>query len=157
MTKVRAPIGSSANGCAVATPEYNGADGVTKATDPRGYSTTFLYDVDRQLTKVTDARGKTRQYGYGLALVQSGQFGVPARRQVGRLDQHRLQMFVSFLREGPWKNFVMAPTRAEELAALRRHTRTGRPLGSESFVEKISTLLGRDLRKQKPGRKLKEG
>ena len=33
----------------------------------------------------------------------------------------------------------------------------GRPLGSESFVEKISTLLGRDLRKQKPGRKPKEG
>ena len=58
---------------------------------------------------------------------------------------------------GPWKDFIMAPTRAEELAALRRPTRTGRPLGSESFVEKISTLLGRDLRKQKPGRKPKEG
>jgi putative transposase len=57
----------------------------------------------------------------------------------------------------PWKDFVMAPSRAEELAALRRHTRTGRPLGSESFVEKISTLLGRDLRKQKPGPKPKEG
>jgi putative transposase len=57
----------------------------------------------------------------------------------------------------PWKDFVMAPTRAEDLAALRRHTRTGRPLGSASFAEKISTLLGRDLRKQKPGPKPKEG
>jgi len=34
---------------------------------------------------------------------------------------------------------------------------TGHPFGSESFVEKILTLLGRDLRKQKPGRKPKEG
>ena len=67
VTKIRAPIGSSANDYVTATTDYNGADAVTKATDPRGYSTTFLYDVDRQLTKVTDARGKTWQYGYDLA------------------------------------------------------------------------------------------
>ena len=66
VTKIRAPIGSSANEYAEAAVEYNGADAVTKATDPRGYSTTFLYDTDRQLTKVTDARGKTWQYGYDL-------------------------------------------------------------------------------------------
>jgi YD repeat-containing protein len=67
VTKIRAPIGSSANDYVTATTDYNGADAVTKATDPRGYSTTFLYDVDRQLTKVTDARGKTWKYYYDLA------------------------------------------------------------------------------------------
>ena len=60
-------------------------------------------------------------------------------------------------RTGSWKDFLMAPARAEELAALRRHERTGRPLGSEVFVEKIGMLVGRDLQKKKPGRKVQEG
>jgi len=30
-------------------------------------------------------------------------------------------------------------------------------LGSESFVEKIGMLVGRDLQKKKPGRKVQEG
>jgi len=67
VTKVRAPIGSSANDYVTATTDYNGAGAVTKATDPRGYNTTFLYDTDRQLTKVTDARGKFWKYYYDLA------------------------------------------------------------------------------------------
>ena len=46
----------------------------------------------------------------------------------------------------------MAPTRAEELAALRRPERTGRPLGCEVFVEKVGVLSGRDLQEKKPGR-----
>ena len=67
VTKIRAPIGSSANDYVTATTDYNGAGAVTKATDPRGYNTTFLYDTDRQLTKVTDARGKTWIYGNDVA------------------------------------------------------------------------------------------
>ena len=44
---------------------------------------------------------------------------------------------------------------AEELAALRRHERTSRPLGSEAFVEKVGVLIGGDLRQKKPGRKVR--
>ncbi len=33
------------------------------------------------------------------------------------------------------------------------HERTGRPLGSESFIEKASKILGRDLKLKKPGPK----
>jgi len=67
VTKIRAPIGTASNEYAEATVDYNGADAVTKSTDPRGYSSTFLYDTDRQLTKVTDARAKTWKYYYDLA------------------------------------------------------------------------------------------
>jgi len=38
---------------------------------------------------------------------------------------------------------------------LRMHERTGRPLGSESFVARLSVLAGRELGKQKPGPKRK--
>jgi hypothetical protein len=47
--------------------------------------------------------------------------------------------------------------RAEELAALRRHERTGRPLDSEVFAAKMGMLIGRGLQKKKPGGKAQEG
>jgi len=45
----------------------------------------------------------------------------------------------------------------EEADELRRHERTGRPLGSEAFVARISKMLGRDLVPGKAGRKPKRG
>ena len=41
--------------------------------------------------------------------------------------------------------------------AFRRHERTGRPLGSASFLEKLEGALDRPLRPQKPGPKKKAG
>jgi len=38
---------------------------------------------------------------------------------------------------------------------MERHERTGRPLGNERFVELAERLLGRDLKKKKPGPKAK--
>jgi len=38
---------------------------------------------------------------------------------------------------------------------LRGHERTGRPLGSAAFVQRLETRLGRILRKKPPGRKPK--
>jgi len=40
---------------------------------------------------------------------------------------------------------------------LRMHERTGRPLGQENFVERMSLLAGRVLGKKKPGPKRKSG
>ena len=34
---------------------------------------------------------------------------------------------------------------------IRQHTRTGRPLGDESFISYVEQLLGRRLKKHKPG------
>ena len=40
-----------------------------------------------------------------------------------------------------------------ELRALRQHGRTGRPLGSTSFIEHLLQTLGRFLQKRKTGPK----
>jgi putative transposase len=40
---------------------------------------------------------------------------------------------------------------AEEYETLRRHERTGRPLGSADFTEKVEKMTARVLRRQKPG------
>jgi putative transposase len=44
----------------------------------------------------------------------------------------------------------------EEADVLRRHERTGRPLGDEAFVAKVSGLVRRDLAPGKAGRKPKK-
>jgi len=39
---------------------------------------------------------------------------------------------------------------------MRKHERTGRPLGSDAFVGKVSRMLNRELEIKRPGRKRKE-
>lgn len=41
----------------------------------------------------------------------------------------------------------------ENLAAIRTHTRTGRPLGAEPFLARLEKRLDRRLRNAKPGAK----
>ena len=39
---------------------------------------------------------------------------------------------------------------------LRRHENTGRPLGDRAFLERVGTILGRNLLPGKPGRPKKD-
>lgn len=55
---------------------------------------------------------------------------------------------------GPeWRDFLRQGTSEDELKRLRRHTRTGRPLGDDAFVAKAERRLKRVLRPSKPGPK----
>ena len=53
---------------------------------------------------------------------------------------------------GDWKLFL-AGAEEERLNEIRRHERTGRPLGTDIFVERLESDLGRPLKHQKPGPK----
>ena len=55
-----------------------------------------------------------------------------------------------------WKDFLRNDVNEAEIDLLRKHERTGRPLGKDSFIETIETLLNRRLKPQKPGPKRKE-
>lgn len=52
-----------------------------------------------------------------------------------------------------WGAFLSQGTSCNDQAVLRRHERTGRPLGSPAFVDEVENRLGRCLRRGKPGRK----
>jgi len=52
-----------------------------------------------------------------------------------------------------WKQFLAIDAQEAEIELLRKHERTGRPLGKNSFIEKVELLLNRRLRPQKPGPK----
>jgi putative transposase len=51
-----------------------------------------------------------------------------------------------------WSDFLRSTIREEELHDLRRHSRTGRPLGSTTFLERLEAMVGRVLTPQKGGR-----
>jgi putative transposase len=56
---------------------------------------------------------------------------------------------------GNWEKFLGTYPGEEECQAIRKHERTGRPLGSKEFVRKVERRLGRVLLPCKPGRKAK--
>ena len=63
----------------------------------------------------------------------------------------RAQTMVEYV--GDWKRYLALDISEEELLRFRQHTRTGRPLGSATFIASIEERLDRFLRKRKPGPK----
>jgi putative transposase len=56
----------------------------------------------------------------------------------------------------PWKDFLAVDVHKPEIELFRKHERTGRPLGVDSFIGKMESLLDRRLKPQKPGPKKKD-
>jgi len=54
---------------------------------------------------------------------------------------------------GEWGLFLAGTGEEEQTNAIRKHERTGRPLGAEAFVEHLETALERPLKRGKPGPK----
>jgi putative transposase len=52
-----------------------------------------------------------------------------------------------------WRRFLEGGLDEGRLEAIRRHTRTGRPLGDDSFVARLESRSGRRLRAGRPGPK----
>jgi len=52
-----------------------------------------------------------------------------------------------------WEDFLPTKATEDQVKALRRHERSGRPLGREHVVRAVERKLGRTLRRGKPGPK----
>ena len=50
-----------------------------------------------------------------------------------------------------WSRYLMCEEDSETLDAIRLHARTGRPLGSDEFVDRLEQVTGLGLKKGKPG------
>ena len=57
---------------------------------------------------------------------------------------------------GNWKDFFNTPSGADDIRLLQLHERTGRPLGENTFIEKLESFLKINLKKKRAGRKKKE-
>jgi putative transposase len=54
---------------------------------------------------------------------------------------------------GDWAGYLALDVEEEERLRIQKHTRTGRPLGDAKFARKLEAILGRRIRKGRPGRK----
>ena len=52
-----------------------------------------------------------------------------------------------------WTDFLHRGLSDEEVEILKKHERTGRPLGNNQFIDTLEQLTTRILKKKKPGRK----
>jgi putative transposase len=55
-----------------------------------------------------------------------------------------------------WGAFLQSALPEDELRDLRRHGRTGRPLGDETFLARLEEAVGRVLKPRKRGPKAKQ-
>jgi len=53
----------------------------------------------------------------------------------------------------PWKKFLSADVGNPDIELFRKHERTGRPLGDDSFIGRLEVSLDRRLKPKKPGSK----
>jgi putative transposase len=54
---------------------------------------------------------------------------------------------------GDWKGFLSGAEDDKQINDIRKHERSGRPLGAETFIERLESLLDRPLKHGKPGPK----
>ena len=52
---------------------------------------------------------------------------------------------------GDWRLFLSGAEQKKQMNDIRTHERTGKPIGSESFVESLESVLERSLKRSKPG------
>jgi putative transposase len=75
-----------------------------------------------------------------------------ARAHLSKQDDEMVKVTPILEMVGDWKNFL-AEEQEETLNDIRKHERTGRPLGTAGFVEGLELELGRKLKRNKPGPK----
>ena len=75
-----------------------------------------------------------------------------ARAHLAEEDDQLVKVSPLLAIVGNWRDFLSLSDK-DELTLLKRHERTGRPLGSGNFVDRLEGELSRSLRPQKPGPK----
>jgi len=55
-----------------------------------------------------------------------------------------------------WKEFIEAPDNPDEIKGIREKTRTGRPLGTNDFIERLKGQLKRVFKLKPKGRPKKK-
>ncbi len=78
-----------------------------------------------------------------------------ARAHLTGRDDGLVQVAPLLERVEDWRAFLAGGLAEDALEALRRHGRTGRPLGSTFFLEALEAQLGRPLKPGRPGPKPK--
>jgi putative transposase len=94
--------------------------------------------------------------------VRAGLVGKPwewkwssASAHLGETDKNGLldfEWWSSFAQKTSWKKLIQLKQNLSEIEEIRSHTQSGRPLGSEEFINHIESILGYPVRLNPRGR-----
>jgi len=76
-----------------------------------------------------------------------------ARSHVAKVEDSILSDFYLTKEIEDWKAFLRQGDEESDLKLIRRHGKTGRPLGEIGFIQRLENQLGIELIRKKPGRK----
>jgi len=79
-----------------------------------------------------------------------------ARAHLAAEDDQLVKVAPLLAMIGDWRAFLRSAMPEDELRDIRRHARTGRPLGDEAFLSRLEDIVGRVLKPQKRGPKSNE-
>ncbi|MCP2619699.1 transposase [Candidatus Aminicenantes bacterium AC-334-K16] len=75
-----------------------------------------------------------------------------AKAHVFKVEDKILSEFYLTSLVKDWSAYLQGEDKEDDLRVFRSHEKTGRPLGSEKFLEKLEMITGRKLKKGRPGR-----
>lgn len=75
-----------------------------------------------------------------------------AKAHIDGIDDQLVKVIPLLEIVGNWQALLESAMPDEDMQAIRRHERTGRPLGDATFVKKIECMLGKVLLPRKAGR-----
>ena len=80
-----------------------------------------------------------------------------ARAHLAAVDDGLGMVEPLLAREAAWRSFLDSGVEAAAMDSLRQHSRTGRPAGSESYLDAVEAILQRPVKPRRPGRPRKTG
>ena len=80
-----------------------------------------------------------------------------ARAHLAAVDDGLVMVEPLLAREAAWRSFLDSGVEAAAMDSLRQHSRTGRPAGSESYLDAVEAILQRPVKPRRPGRPRKTG
>lgn len=115
----------------------------------------FSYATDEQSALRAARFIETLPVTAGIAPKPENYLWSSAKSRIKVTENKFLKQFQSFHVNQNWENYLARPMDANELKTIQLHLQTGRPRGSDLFLDNIETEIGRVVRPQKRGRKPK--
>lgn len=115
----------------------------------------FSYAMDEQSTLRAARFIETLPVTAGIAPKPENYLWSSAKARIKVADNSIIKPFKSFHAIHNWSDYLQRPMDPDELRKVQLHLQTGRPRGSDIFLDSIEERIGRTVRPQKRGRKPK--
>ena len=113
----------------------------------------FSYPADEQNSLRAARFVETMPVTAGIAPKPENYLWSSAKCRIKVIENPILRPFRSFHAIHNWGDYLNRPMDPNELKIIQTHLQTGRPRGSDLFLDNIEAQIGRPVRPQKRGRK----